>query len=143
MLYGNIYNNMPKRKQKKILIFDASYHSHMGYYEKLKQYYSLSYCASMHRFFQLSSMSSFQYDIVIIQPHMYGNGHFEVPDAQIGQAIYRRFFENQKHTKVIVWAHTREAALEHWGQNVKRREVIPMKSHFDFLLVVHGIMTKK
>lgn len=133
---------MSKKNKKKILILDAGYHSHMGYYEKLKQYYAVDCCSSIHRFFQLSTMSSFHYDIVIIQPHMYSHGHFEVPDSQIGQAIYRKFFEHKRHTKVIVWANSVEAALEHWGENVKRREIIPVKSHFDFLPVVHGIMSK-
>jgi len=133
---------MPKKNKKKILIFDAGYHSHTGYYEKMKEYYSLDYCSSIHRFFQLSTMSSFHYDIVIIQPNMYGHGYFEVPDSRIGQEIYRKFFEHKKHTKVIVWANSVDAALENWGENVKRREIIQVKSHFDFLPVVHGIMSK-
>lgn len=133
---------MSKKNKKKILILDAGYHSHMGYYEKLKQYYAVDCCSSIHKFFQLSTMSSFHYDIVIIQPNMYSHGHFEVPDSQIGQAIYRKFFEHKRHTKVIVWANSIEAALENWGENVKRREIIPLKSHFDFLPVVHGIMSK-
>ncbi len=134
---------MPKRKQKKILIFDAGYHSHSGYYEKLKEHYNLDFCASIHRFFQLSTMSNFHYDVAIIHPHMYGHGYFEVPDSQIGQAVYRKFFEHKKHTKVIVWAHSVETALEHWGDTVKIRQIIPVHQHFDFLPVVHGIMTKK
>ena len=131
------------KNKKRILILDAGYHSHRGYYKSLEQYYDLEYCSSIQKFFQLSSMSNFHYDIVILTPHMYGHGHFEVPDSQIGQAIYRKFFEPKKHTKVIVWAHSVEAALEHWGDTVKRRQIIPVHQHFDFLPVVHGLMTKK
>ena len=131
------------KNKKRILVFDAGYHSHRGYYKALEQYYDVEYCSSIQKFFLLSSMSNFHYDIVILTPYMYGYGHFEVPDSQIGQAIYRQFFEHKKNTKVIVWAHSVEDALEYWGDTVKRREIIPVKNHFDFLPVVHGIMTKK
>lgn len=136
---------MPNKNKKKILIFDSGYHSHMGYYSALKAYYDLEFCASIHRLFQLSSMQNFHYDIVIIYPMMYGHGFFgdRFPDSQIGQAVYRKFFEHMNHTKVIVWAHNEKDALEHWGDNVKRREIILPHHHFDFLPVVHGIMTKK
>ncbi len=144
---------MPKKKlnKKRILVFDAGYHSHMGYYNNLKEHYDLDFCVSIDRFFTLKSMSSFHYDAAIIYPHMYkGNNSYKgidlngIPESQTGQEIYRRFFEQKrKHTKVIVWAHSVEAALEHWGESVKRRLIIPAYSHFDFLPVVHGIMNEE
>jgi len=108
----------------------------------MQQYYDVEYCMSIHKFFLLSSLPDFHYDVVIIYPHMYGYGHFGVIDAQIGQAIYRHYFEHMHNTKVIVWAHSEKDALEHWGDNVVRREIIPRHHHFDFLPVVHGIMSK-
>ncbi|MEI6672088.1 MAG: hypothetical protein WCL02_01685 [bacterium] len=136
---------MSNKNKKKILIFDAGYISHKGYYKALEQYYDVDYCLSLGKFLTLSLMSDFHYDIVIIYPYMYSGDNFKgIPDSQTGQAVYRKFFQDKKHhTKVIVWAHSIEESLEHWGDNVVQRKVIPRYSHFDFLPVVHGIMSKK
>lgn len=61
-------------------------------------------------------------------------GHYDNDEhgKLTGLLLYRDKFEHRRNLKVIVWARTIQEALENWGDNVVRREIIPRKHNFCF-----------
>ena len=130
-----------------VLIIDPNYTTHSALYAKLlaDPKYSVIKLKSIKQVFADESFLN-SYKLVILTPHMASYGHYDdncnkTQDGKLtGLFLYRDKFEWRKEDlKVIVWARTEAEALEHWGDNVVRREIVHKRHEFCFHEVVEEL----
>ena len=131
--------HVPYGNKIPVMIIDPNYTTHAHLYSGLLA--DPKYSVMKHKNIkQVFADENFlpSYKLIIITPHMASYGHYDdgcnkTENGKLtGLFLYRDKFEGREDLKVIVWARTTSEALEHWGDNVVRREIIPKKHHFCF-----------
>ena len=118
-----------------VFVIDPNYVSHYPLYQSMLQdpLFVVTALINVNQAIHHADLLK-TYHVGIITPSMPTYGHYESPKrsheescAQVGLRYYRKHIQSKdelKNLKIIVWAKSESAALEHWGDHIVQREVI-------------------
>lgn len=133
--------HVPYNQKTKLFIIDANFISNHSIYSTLfdDRRFTVSFATSIKQIFEREFLIR-DADLLIMNPNMPSYGYYEVEGEDhslgnklLGQRYYRDRLQERSDLIVFVWGPDVESALEHWGDNVKRRLIIPPGTEFSFL----------